>query len=51
MNAKQWLKENNIDLKNYHGNIGDLKGNICIEQPDGNWIFWNSQGNFETITI
>ena len=50
MDAKQWLKVNNINLNNYHGNIGDLDGNICIEQNDGTWIFWNKDGKQEIVT-
>ena len=49
MTAKEWLEKNNIDLKKYHGNVGDYEGNICIEQTDGTWIFWNSDGKFEII--
>ena len=32
MKAKEWLEKNNIDLKKYHGNIGDYEGNICIDK-------------------
>lgn len=49
MTAKEWLEKNNIDLKKHHGNVGDYEGNICIEQSDGTWIFWNSDGKFEII--
>lgn len=50
MKAKEWLEKNNVDLKKYHGNVGDYEGNICIEQTDGTWIFWNSDGKFEIIS-
>lgn len=51
MTAKEWLEKNSIDLTKYHGNIGDYDGNICIEQSNGTWVFWNNNGKFETITL
>ena len=33
MKAKEWLEKNNVDLKKYHGNVGDYEGNICIDFP------------------
>ncbi|MEG2013845.1 MAG: hypothetical protein RR063_11685 [Anaerovoracaceae bacterium] len=48
MDAKEWLTKHNVNLNNYHGNIGDYEGNICIETPDG-WIFWNKEGQIEKI--
>ena len=43
MTAIEWITKNNVDLHNYHGNIGDSNG-ICIEQNDGTWIFWGDSG-------
>lgn len=51
MSVKEWLDKNNVDLTKYHGNVGDYEGNICIEQNDGTWIFRNSNGDFEVITL
>lgn len=49
MNAKEWLKKNNVDLSKYHGNVGDYNGNICIERKDGVWEFWGKDGTIEQI--
>ena len=46
MTAKEWLDKNNINLSEYHGNIGDYEGNICIETDKG-WIFWNANDKRE----
>ena len=46
MTAKEWLDKNNINLSEYHGNIGDYEEDICIE-TDKWWIFWNANGKRE----
>ena len=51
MSANEWLEQNNVDLTKYHGNVGDYKGNTCIENPDGTWLFWDSDGHFKLITL
>lgn len=52
MSFNEWKEKYNIDLSKYHGNIGDLEGNICIEDADGKgWTFWNSKGQFEKVQI
>ena len=50
MTAKEWLDKNNINLPEYHGNIGDYKENICIETDKG-WIFWNANGKRGKVTV
>lgn len=49
MTFKEWSKKNDIDLSKYHGNVGDYEGNICIENSDGTWNFWNNEGQYELI--
>lgn len=41
MTVNEWLDKNNINLSEYHGNVGDYDGNICIETDDG-CFFWNA---------
>lgn len=43
MTFKEWIDNTKVNLKNYHGNVGDENG-ICIEQNDGSWIFWGKKG-------
>ena len=49
MSAKEWLDKNKVELSKYHGNVGDYEGNICIEQNNGDWLFWGADGTIETI--
>jgi hypothetical protein len=49
MSAKEWLDKNKVELSKYHGNVGDYEGNICIEQNNGDWLFWGTDGTIETI--
>ena len=40
----EWIKKYNVDLSQYHGNVGDLDGNgLCIKTKNG-WIFWGKYG-------
>lgn len=42
MTFKEWIGKTKVNLKKYHGNVGDKNG-ICIEQNDGSWIFWSKK--------